>query len=163
MQMSVLVQNVSLITVIYSMLWLLLIIAVILRPTHLSTAHSSVSVPSSRLRKTRAPRGRAQLYALSYSVKQSHRDGLSLSFFFSFKSCRTGPSGCRWSKRNLSSALVCDPFSFAFFLSTTAYISVISVNNLHCVLLWGKSRNWKGDIINLFLLFYFCMNLLEYA
>lgn len=44
MQMSGLVQKVSLITVIYWMLWLLLTIAVILWPTHLSTVSVYVLV-----------------------------------------------------------------------------------------------------------------------
>lgn len=101
-QMFELFLNVSLITVIYSMLWLLLIIAVILWPTHLSTQHTALYVPRSRLRETRVPRRRAQLNTLSYSIKQSHRDGLSLPFCFSFKSCGTGPSG----KRDLPSAMV---------------------------------------------------------
>lgn len=153
--MSQLVQNVSLITVIYSMLWLPLIVAVILWPTHLFTAHGSVSVPSSRLWETRVPRRRAQLSALSYSIKQSHRNGLSLPFCFSFKSCNTGPSGCRWSSRNLSSALVCHP------LSSSEVLLKFNAHSIHIyhlckrpALVERKKCSWFRDFIP-----YFCISL----
>lgn len=111
MQMSGLARNGELIAVIYSMLWMPFMIAVILQPTHLATADSSVSAQQ-QSRQTRLPRRQARLSALSDTVKQSRRDGVALAFCLSLKRCRTGPSGCRWSERNLSSAVVGDPSGF---------------------------------------------------
>ncbi len=44
--------------------------------THTYLQHTALYRSSSRLRETSTPRRRAQLDVLSYSSKQSHRDGL---------------------------------------------------------------------------------------
>ncbi len=62
------------------------------------------------------PRDRPSSTLCPTAFKRSHRIGLSLPFCFSFKGCRTGSSGCRWSKRDLSSALV--PLSLCHILKS---------------------------------------------
>lgn len=99
------------------------------------------SCPAADSGETRLPRRQARLNALSYAVKQSHRDGVSPAFCFSLKRCHTGPSGCRWSKRNLSSAVVCGLLGFChispgeiklhfFVCYSIGYIAVISIINI---------------------------------